>query len=74
MSIRVKRKDSDLMPPTKPGRKAGSLCCWISRAKKLGSIFRNDRGRSKQVEFVIEADLDLVSGYFAVADDGRPRE
>ena len=69
-SITVKRNGSDLMQVKKTRPSAGSLCCWISRAKKLGSIFRNDRSRSPQVELVVEADLDLVFLYAAVSDKG----
>jgi hypothetical protein len=74
-SIRVKRKDSDLMPLKRTGQKAGYHCSWIrSRPNRLGLIFRDDRGRSEQIEFVIESDLDLVLLDVAVSNEAKPRE
>ena len=74
-SIRVKRKNSDLMPLKRTGQKAGHHCSWIrSRPNRLGLIFRHDRGRSEQIEFVIESDLNLVLLDVAVSNEAKARE
>ena len=69
-SITVKRNGSDLMQVKKTRPKGRVFGSWISRAERLGSIFRDDRRGSEQVELVVEADLDLVFLYAAVSDKG----
>ena len=45
-----------------------------SQTAMLGLIFRDNRGRSEQIEFVIESDLDLVLPDVAVSNEAKPRE
>ena len=68
-SITVKRNGSDLMQVKKTRPSAGFFVLG-SRAERRGSIFRNDRRGSAQVELVVDADLDQVFLYAAVSDKG----
>jgi len=58
--------------PLKENRPKGRFS--LSRPNRLGLIFRDDRGRSEQIEFVIDSGLDLVLLDVAVSNEANSRE
>ena len=72
--IRGRRKGSDLVHRKNPAERPGLFGSCMIETKQAGSIFRDNRGRSEQIEFVIESDLDLVLLDVAVSNEAKARE